>query len=191
MGKKKARARERPDFGNDQEAAASGLQIRYPPQTARTKPAMTSEHTARARSCCAMCGLKTARAMPEAVPAPDAIAIAPPIIFLKRMRPPKSMANEQFIGRMNNLRPRRPDVKAKPPFRAAVLCKIFDSYQAKCAKALLASAMRCISSFFLIAVPSFFAASRISLASFSAIGFPLPARAALMSQRYASATRRC
>src|SRR3989344_3347301 len=64
-------------------------------------------------------------------------------------------------------------------------------YHAKWAKALLASAMRCISSFFLMAVPSLLDARSISSASFWAIGFPLRERAALMSQRYASDTRRC
>src|SRR3989304_6901851 len=64
------------------------------------------------------------------------------------------------------------------------------NYQEKCEKALLASAMRCVSSLFLTALPSFLEAAINSSASLMAIGLPFPARAALISQRIASANLR-
>jgi len=58
--------------------------------------------------------------------------------------------------------------------KLAYLKNIFpsDIYQAKCAKALFASAILWVSSFFLIAEPSLLAANINSSASFSAIGLP-------------------
>src|ERR1043165_8534432 len=58
------------------------------------------------------------------------------------------------------------------------------------AKALLASAIRCVSSFFLIVSPSPFEARISSAASRSAIVFSLRARLYRISQRMASAVRR-
>ena len=56
-------------------------------------------------------------------------------------------------------------------------------HQAKWANALFASAIRCVSSFFFTAFPSFFMASKSSSANFAAIGFPVFFRAASKSQR--------
>ncbi len=80
--------------------------------------------------------------------------------------------------------------KIKASHSRGFILRNFLIYQAKWAKALLASAIRCISSFFLIASPSLFAANLISSASFSAIGRPFLLRAAFMIHRYARASRR-
>jgi hypothetical protein len=52
----------------------------------------------------------------------------------------------------------------------------YTTYTLKCAKALLASAIRCVSSFFLNAAPSPFAAATISLANLSAMLRPFLSR---------------
>ncbi len=60
--------------------------------------------------------------------------------------------------------------------RALVNINILLYYTLKCENALLASAMRCVSSFFLKAAPSPFAAAIISLANLSAMVLPLRSR---------------
>ncbi len=57
------------------------------------------------------------------------------------------------------------------------------TYHAKCANALLASAMRCVCSRVFIALPSLRAASQSSLARRWAKGLPFSARTAVMIQR--------
>ena len=64
----------------------------------------------------------------------------------------------------------------------------FSSYQAKCAKALFASAIRCMLVRVWIAVPSPLNASRISCASVSQVGRPFFARHAARTQRNANDT---
>src|SRR3989344_671947 len=63
-------------------------------------------------------------------------------------------------------------------------------YQAKCANALLASAIRCVVSFLLTATPSPLYAALISFRSDSFIGFPFVPSAACTIQRSPKARRR-
>src|SRR3990172_9549365 len=63
-------------------------------------------------------------------------------------------------------------------------------YQRQCAKALFASAIRCVSSLFLTAVPRLLAASKSSAASFSSMLFSLRLRADPMIHRMDSEVRR-